>query len=204
MRIFVRFGVNKVRITGGEPLVRKDIDKLITGIREINNELDIALTTNGYLLKQKALKLKQAGLSRITVSLDSIDDSTYTKMNGGKYGPSKTLLALEELDKVGFKKTKINVVVQKGFNDQNFIDVAEYFRDTNKIVRFIEFMDVGNKNNWEKDKVIPASKETFNAPRRGIIDSLYSLDCSNSRIAFAVPVNSIEFLSILFIEFVRI
>ena len=158
LRIFVRFGVNKVRITGGEPLVRKDIDKLITGIREINNELDIALTTNGYLLKQKALKLKQAGLSRITVSLDSIDDSTYTKMNGGKYGPSKTLLALEELDKVGFKKTKINVVVQKGFNDQNFIDVAQYFRDTNKIVRFIEFMDVGNKNNWEKDKVIPASK----------------------------------------------
>ena len=76
LRIFVRFGVNKVRITGGEPLVRKDIDKLITGIREINNELDIALTTNGYLLKQKALKLKQAGLSRITVSLDSIDDFT--------------------------------------------------------------------------------------------------------------------------------
>ena len=148
LRIFVQFGVDKVRITGGEPLVRQDIDKLVAGIREINDELDIALTTNGYLLKQKALKLKQAGLSRITVSLDSIDDFTYTKMNGGKYGPAKTLSAIQELDKIGFKKTKINVVVQKGFNDQNFIDVAEYFRDTNKIVRFIEFMDVGNKNNW--------------------------------------------------------
>ena len=158
VRLFVSLGVEKIRITGGEPLVRKDIEKLIRNIRSLSDELDIALTTNGYLLFEKALELKNAGLSRLTVSLDSIDKDTYIKMNGGKYGPSRTLQAIEEAERVGFTNIKINVVVQKGLNDHNFVDVAEFYRDSKKIVRFIEFMDVGNKNNWKLKDVISSSK----------------------------------------------
>tara|TARA_B100001123_G_C15336268_1_gene1032943 strand:- start:4633 stop:5565 length:933 start_codon:yes stop_codon:yes gene_type:complete len=158
VRLFVNLGVEKIRITGGEPLVRKDIEKLIGNIRSISDKLDIALTTNGYLLFEKALALKNAGLSRLTVSLDSVDKDTYIKMNGGKYGPSRTLQGIEEAERVGFSNIKINVVVQKGLNDHNFVDVAEFYRDSKKIVRFIEFMDVGNKNNWKLKDVISSSK----------------------------------------------
>ena len=158
VRLFVKLGVKKVRITGGEPLVRKDLESLISRINSIDSELDIALTTNGYLLAEKVQNLKDAGLSRLTVSLDSLDDVTYKKMNGKGFGPDKVLNGIKRAEQIGFSPVKINVVVQKGYNDKNFLDVANHFRSSKNIVRFIEFMDVGNKNGWALNKVVPAKE----------------------------------------------
>lgn len=158
VRLFVKLGVKKVRITGGEPLVRKDLESLISRINSIDSELDIALTTNGYLLAEKVQNLKDAGLSRLTVSLDSLDEVTYKKMNGKGFGPDKVLNGIKRAEQIGFSPVKINVVVQKGYNDKNFLDVANYFRNSKNIVRFIEFMDVGNKNGWALNKVVPAKE----------------------------------------------
>ena len=158
VRLFVKLGVKKVRITGGEPLVRKDLESLISRINSIDSELDIALTTNGYLLAEKVQNLKDAGLSRLTVSLDSLDEVTYKKMNGKGFGPDKVLNGIKRAEQIGFSPVKINVVVQKGYNDKNFLDVANHFRSSKNIVRFIEFMDVGNKNGWALNKVVPAKE----------------------------------------------
>ena len=158
VRLFVKLGVKKVRITGGEPLVRKDLESLISRINSIDSDLDIALTTNGYLLAEKVQKLKDAGLSRLTVSLDSLDEITYKKMNGKGFGPDKVLNGIKRAEQIGFSPIKINVVVQKGYNDKNFLDVANHFRSSKNIVRFIEFMDVGNKNGWALNKVVPAKE----------------------------------------------
>ena len=158
VRLFVKLGVKKVRITGGEPLVRKDLESLISRINSIDSELDIALTTNGYLLAEKVQNLKDAGLSRSTVSLDSLDEVTYKKMNGKGFGPDKVLNGIKRAEQIGFSPVKINVVVQKGYNDKNFLDVANHFRSSKNIVRFIEFMDVGNKNGWALNKVVPAKE----------------------------------------------
>lgn len=158
VRLFVKLGVKKVRITGGEPLVRKDLESLISRINSIDSDLDIALTTNGYLLAEKVQNLKDAGLSRLTVSLDSLDEITYKKMNGKGFGPDKVLNGIKRAEQIGFSPIKINVVVQKGYNDKNFLDVANHFRSSKNIVRFIEFMDVGNKNGWALNKVVPAKE----------------------------------------------
>jgi cyclic pyranopterin phosphate synthase len=158
VRLFVKLGVKKVRITGGEPLVRKDLESLISRINSIDSELDIALTTNGYLLAEKVQNLKDAGLSRLTVSLDSLDEVTYKKMNGKGFGPDKVLNGIKRAEQIGFSPVKINVVVQKGYNDKNFLDVANHFRSSKNIVRFIEFMDVGTKNGWALNKVVPAKE----------------------------------------------
>ena len=170
VRLFVKLGVKKVRITGGEPLVRKDLESLISRINSIDSDLDIALTTNGYLLAEKVQNLKDAGLSRLTVSLDSLDEVTYKKMNGKGFGPDKVLNGIKRAEQIGFSPVKINVVVQKGYNDKNFLDVANHFRSSKNIVRFIEFMDVGNRNGWALNKVVPA-KEIFE-----VIDKNFPLE----------------------------
>ena len=170
VKLFVKLGVKKVRITGGEPLVRKDLESLISRINSIDSDLDIALTTNGYLLAEKVQILKDAGLSRLTVSLDSLDEVTYKKMNGKGFGPGKVLLGIKNAEQTGFSPIKINVVVQKGYNDTNFVDVANYFRGSKNVVRFIEFMDVGNRNGWALNKVVPA-KEIFE-----VIDKNFPLE----------------------------
>ncbi len=153
VKIFVSLGVKKVRITGGEPLLRRDLPKLIERIHRIHGVEDIALTTNGTLLKKYAHDLKKAGLSRVSVSLDSLNEERFFEMNGGR-GKVKTVLeGIEKAAEAGLL-VKINMVVQKGKNEQDIVSMAEYFKDKKQILRFIEYMDVGNSNGWRLDDVV--------------------------------------------------
>jgi cyclic pyranopterin phosphate synthase len=153
-RIFVAHGVEKIRITGGEPLVRRDLDQLIGQLREIPGLKDLTLTTNGSLLRFQAQKLKDAGLQRITVSLDSLDDETFRQMNGVGVGVAQVLDGIEAAKEAGLAPIKVNAVVERGVNDHQMVDLARHFKGTGVILRFIEFMDVGNTNGWQLDRVV--------------------------------------------------
>jgi len=155
-RLFVGLGASKLRITGGEPLVRANLPDLINDLAQINGVEDIALTTNGYLLPQYAQQLWDAGLRRLTISLDSLDEGIFKKMTGRPQGPAKTLEGIEIARKIGFDPIKVNVVVQRGVNDHTLVETAEHFKGTGVIVRFIEFMDVGTKNGWDLSQVVPS------------------------------------------------
>ena len=157
-RIFVDLGVNKLRITGGEPLLRTDLPKLVSMLAAIEGAEDLTLTTNGYLLAQQAQALRDAGLKRVTVSLDSLDDDIFKKMNGRGFPPRRVLHGIEKAAEVGLSPLKINAVVQKGVNDHTTVELARYFKGTGHIVRFIEYMDVGNRNGWKWDEVVPAAE----------------------------------------------
>ena len=152
-RLFVGMGVEKIRLTGGEPLLRKDLDVLIGMLSNIDGLEDIALTTNASLLKKSALKLKNAGLTRVNVSLDAIHDETFGKMNGRGTKIKPVLDGIQAASDAGLQ-VKINMVVQKGINDHEVVPMAEYFRHSGHIVRFIEYMDVGNSNGWKFDHVM--------------------------------------------------
>ena len=154
VRIFVELGTTKIRITGGEPLVRADLEQLIKLLSGIKGIEDLTLTTNGYLLKEKARSLKEAGLERITVSLDSLDDEIFGRMNGRGFGVQKVLDSIDEAINVGLTPVKVNTVVQKGVNDGSVIELLKYFKEREVIVRFIEFMDVGNINGWALGEVV--------------------------------------------------
>ena len=164
-RIFVDLGVKKIRLTGGEPLVRNRVEDLVALLVKIEGIEDLTLTTNGYLLSQKAQSLRNAGLQRITVSLDSLDDDVFKEMNGRGFGTKKVLEGIEKAAKVGLHPIKINAVVQKGVNDHTIVDLARNFKGSDCIVRFIEYMDVGNLNGWKLDQVVPAEEiaERINA-----------------------------------------
>ena len=152
--ILVELGVEKVRITGGEPLVRQDVDKLIAMISELEGVNDLAMTTNAYLLKGFAKKLRKAGLKRITVSLDSLDEKVFQEMNGRGFGTAKVLDGISAASEEGFSPIKINSVVKKGVNDHTLIDLARWCREKGHIPRFIEYMDVGTLNGWKLDEVV--------------------------------------------------
>ncbi|MBA3869909.1 MAG: GTP 3',8-cyclase MoaA [Anaerolineae bacterium] len=156
--IIVRLGAVKLRITGGEPLVREQVDKLIGMLSPIDGVDDVTLTTNGFLLPQKAQLLKDAGLNRITVSLDSLDDTVFRKMNGNRSSVQKVLDGIEAAEKAGLQPIKINCVVQRGVNDHTIVDLARWAKDKGYILRFIEYMDVGTKNGWRMDQVVPAQE----------------------------------------------
>ena len=158
VRIFVQLGTDKVRLTGGEPLVRTGVDKLIAMLSKVEGIKDLTLTTNGYLLAQQAQALRDAGLQRVTVSLDSLDDEVFGHMNGRGYEVKRVLDAIEKAQKVGLHPIKVNTVVQKGVNDHTILDLLRYFKGTDVIVRFIEFMDVGNLNGWKLDQVVPSAE----------------------------------------------
>lgn len=153
-RLFVLQGVRKLRITGGEPLLRRNLAHLIAQLSEIEGVEDISLTTNGYLLKDQARDLKQAGLDRITVSLDTVDPDIFEQMSGRKVKLSKILEGIDEANRVGLNPIKINAVVQRNVNCFKVLELAEYFKRRGHIVRFIEFMDVGNQNNWDLKYVV--------------------------------------------------
>jgi cyclic pyranopterin phosphate synthase len=156
--LFVAQGVNKLRITGGEPLLRVDLPTLIGQLAGIAGAEDITLTTNGYLLSQQAQQLADAGLQRITVSLDSLDDEVFKRMNGRGFGTRRVLDGIKRAAEAGLSPIKINAVVQKGVNDHTIVDLARQFKGTGHIVRFIEYMDVGNRNGWKLDEVVSASE----------------------------------------------
>ena len=157
-RIFAALGVVKARLTGGEPLVRSEIEKLVALLAPIPGIADLTMTTNAYLLPQKAAALRSAGLHRLTVSLDTLDDAIFRQMNGRNFGVQRVLDGIAAAENAGFSPIKINAVVQKGVNDHTIVDLARYFRDRGHIVRFIEYMDVGNLNGWRLDEVVPADE----------------------------------------------
>ena len=156
--LFIAQGVNKLRITGGEPLLRVDLPNLIGQLSGIPGADDITLTTNGYLLGQQARQLADAGLHRITVSLDSLDDEVFKQMNGRGFGTRRVLDGIKRAAEAGLSPIKINAVVQKGVNDHTIVDLARRFKGTGHIVRFIEYMDVGNRNGWKLDEVVSAAE----------------------------------------------
>ena len=153
VRIFKERGITKVRLTGGEPLLRKNLEHLIEQIAAIGG-LDIALTTNGSLLSRKARALRDAGLDRVTVSLDAIDDATFQKMNDADFPVAKVLEGIEAAAAAGLAPVKINMVVKRGLNEHAILPMARHFRGSGHIVRFIEFMDVGSTKGWRMDDVI--------------------------------------------------
>jgi len=150
---FVSLGVKKIRITGGEPLLRKDLHKLVKQIWAIDGVEDVALTTNGLLLHNYAESLYDAGLRRLNISLDALDPSIFGKMNGRGIEPDLILKNIDAAVAMGFK-VKVNMVVQKGVNDGEILPMAEYFKDRNVTLRYIEFMDVGNDNGWSLNQVV--------------------------------------------------
>ncbi len=155
-RVFVSLGTRKLRITGGEPLVRSDLPELIEQLAAIPGVDDIALTTNGHLLEKFAGPLARAGLRRATVSLDSHDPAVFKQMSGGASAPERVLAGIDAAVAAGLGPIKINCVVQRGVNDHTFVELAARFRGTGQIVRFIEYMDVGTANGWELAQVVPA------------------------------------------------
>jgi GTP 3',8-cyclase len=156
-RVFVAHGVKKIRLTGGEPLVRRELEKLIAMLAAIDG-LDLTLTTNGSLLTQKAHALAEAGLKRVTVSLDSLDNAVFQAMNDVGFPVARVLAGIEAAAAAGLTPVKVNMVVKRGVNDDSILDMARFFRGTGHILRFIEYMDVGHTNGWRLDEVVPAAE----------------------------------------------
>lgn len=152
--LFVELGVNKVRLTGGEPLLRRELPKLVGMLATLDGLDELALTTNGIFLKRFAGALREAGLDRLTVSVDSLDDTVAGKMNGRGVSVVNALEGIEAAREAGFDDIKINVVVQKGVNDHTVLDLVAYFKEHGCVVRFIEYMDVGNRNDWSPREVV--------------------------------------------------
>lgn len=157
-RIFTGLGVEKIRLTGGEPLVRRDIEQLIGMLAPLPGLKDLTLTTNGALLTRKAQALKDAGLQRVTVSLDSLDNSVFKAMNDVDFPVEKVLDGIEAARAAGLWPIKVNMVVQRGVNENSILPMARYFKDAGIILRFIEYMDVGTTNGWRLDDVVSAAE----------------------------------------------
>jgi cyclic pyranopterin phosphate synthase len=161
-RVFVAHGVQKIRLTGGEPLLRKHLERLVAMLRNLptldGKPLDLTLTTNGALLAKKAQALKDAGLDRVTVSLDSLDDANFKRMNDADFPVSQVLDGIDAAHKAGLGPIKINMVVKKGVNDHEILAMARHFKNTPYILRFIEYMDVGSSNGWRMDEVLPSDQ----------------------------------------------
>ncbi len=156
--VFADLGVRKLRLTGGEPLMRRDVERLVAMLREVDGIDDIALTTNGSLLARKAQSLADAGLDRVTVSLDSIDDEVFRAMNDVDFPVEKVLTSIDAAAAAGLGPIKINAVIKRGLNDDGLLEMAEHFRGTGHILRLIEFMDVGTTNGWRLDDVVGAQE----------------------------------------------
>ncbi len=167
--IFQKLGVKKVRITGGEPLLRKQIECLVASLAQIPN-LELSMTTNGSLLPQKAGLLRDAGLERVSISLDSLDDDVFKAMNDVDVPVRVVLDGIESAERVGLAPIKINMVVKRGVNEESILPMAKHFRASGHILRFIEFMDVGSTNSWRLDDVVPASEIVKR------IDSIFPLE----------------------------
>ncbi|HJU26857.1 MAG TPA: GTP 3',8-cyclase MoaA [Rhodanobacteraceae bacterium] len=157
-RVFVALGVRKLRITGGEPLLRRDLPELVARLARIRGVEDLALTTNGALLPRHAQALKDAGLQRITLSLDSLDPDIYARMAGGRGEVTEALAAIDAAERAGFGAMKINCVVLRGVNEDGVLELAARLRGTPHVLRFIEYMDVGTLNGWRADRVVPGAE----------------------------------------------
>jgi GTP 3',8-cyclase len=157
-RVFATLGTQKIRLTGGEPLLRKNIVRLVAMLRDALPAVDLTLTTNGSALKAHARALRDAGLDRVTVSLDSLDDATFRAMNDADFPVAKVLEGIEAASAAGLGPIKVNMVVKRGVNDEQVVEMARHFRGSGHIVRFIEFMDVGSTNGWRMDDVVASAE----------------------------------------------
>jgi cyclic pyranopterin phosphate synthase len=165
-RLHVMLGVRKLRITGGEPLLRRNLSALVGALAAIDGVEDLALTTNGVLLERHAAPLRRAGLQRVTVSLDSLDEDVFARMNGGRREAARVLAGIRVAGAAGFADIKINVVVQRGVNEHTLMDLLEHFRGTGCTVRMIELMDVGTRNAWRLEQVVPSAELVQRVHRR--------------------------------------
>lgn len=156
VRILAGLGVVKIRVTGGEPLLRPNLEALVGRLAGVEGIDDLAMTTNGYLLAQHAGPLRESGLDRVTVSLDAVDEETFHEMSGREFGLPEALEGIEAAREAGLDPVKVNMVVRRGVNDDRVLEMARRFKGTDVIVRFIEYMDVGTLNGWSLDDVVPS------------------------------------------------
>jgi GTP 3',8-cyclase len=200
-RLFVDLGVKKVRLTGGEPLLRPNLSELVGELTALDGVQDVALTTNAVLLAQHAAELKANGLRRITVSLDSLDPEIFRNMSGGFAERDRVLEGIQAALDAGLTPIKINAVVQRGVNDHTVLDMVERFRGSPVIVRFIEYMDVGNRNHWSLDRVVPSRElverigtrwplHAVEENYRGEVAERYAFDDGNGEIGFISSVTN--------------
>jgi len=198
-RLFASLGARKIRLTGGEPLLRRDLDELVRMLAAVDGIEDIALTTNGLLLRQYGRALYEAGLRRVNISLDALDPDIFGRMNGRGIGPEPILANIDFAVEIGFE-VKVNMVVQKGMNEGEILPMAEYFRNRNITLRFIEFMDVGNDNGWSHDKVVTKREmlrmlqqvyalEPENRSHYGEVAAYYRYGDGEARIGFITSVS---------------
>ena len=199
-KILVPMGVSKIRLTGGEPLLDKNVAHLVEKINQIEGIEDLALTTNATLLKKKAQDLANAGLDRITISLDSIDQEVFYKMNGNRGNVVDVMEGIEAAEKAGLFPIKINTVIQRGVNEHTMMNLLEHFKGSGHIVRLIEFMDVGNQNNWNLKDVVTAKElldmiqdkwpvSPVNESYRGEVAKRYSYNDGSGEIGFITSVS---------------
>jgi cyclic pyranopterin phosphate synthase len=198
-RLFVQLGVRKLRLTGGEPLLRQGIEDLIGDLTTLPGVEDIALTTNGVLLAQHAAALRAAGLQRVTVSLDSLDPAIFARMAGDLGTPAEVLDGIEAARRAGLAPIKLNAVIQRGVNDHTALDLVERFRGTDIVLRFIEYMDVGNRNDWRAEQVVPSRElmariaarwplQAVDAGYRGEVAQRYAFEDGQGEIGFVSSV----------------
>ena len=201
VRAFVRLGVRKLRLTGGEPLLRKRLPDLVRRLAVIPGLEDIALTTNGVVLAQQAQALHDAGLRRITVSLDALDPEVFAEMSGRRGQVGEVLAGIDAAVAAGFKRLKINTVVQRGVNEGQVVPLLERFRGTGHVVRFIEFMDVGDSNDWRLERMVPSSVlrdriaarwplHPVQADYRGEVAERYGFDDGGGEVGFVSSVST--------------
>lgn len=196
-RVFATLGVVKLRITGGEPLVRPGLPDLIGDLTGLPGIEDVALTTNGVLLAQQAAPLSAAGLKRVTVSLDSLDPAVFATLSGGFGSVEEVLQGIEAARSAGLNPVKVNTVVQRGVNDQGLLALLERFRGSGVIVRFIEYMDVGNRNDWDRTQVLPSQELLARISARWPLEPLepaYAGEVAR-RYAFADGAGEVGFIS---------
>jgi len=196
-RAFVSLGVHKLRLTGGEPLLRRELPQLVRMLRVIPGMDDLALTTNGVLLPRFAAALREAGLMRLTVSLDTLDPQTFRRLSGGRGEVDQVLAGIAAAESAGFERIKLNCVVMRDVNDTQVIDLLERFRGTAHIVRFIEYMDVGTMNHWSGELVVPSAELIARIERRWplrALDPNYRGEVAE-RYAFADGGGEIGFIS---------
>ena len=201
VRAFVRLGTRKLRLTGGEPLLRKRLPELVRRLAAVPGLDDIALTTNGVLLAQQAQALRDAGLRRITVSLDALDPQVFADMSGRRGRVEDVLAGIDAAVAAGFSRLKINAVVQRGVNEGEVLPLVERFRGTGHVVRFIEFMDVGDSNDWRRDRMVPSSAlrdaigarwplHPLQADYRGEVAERYGFDDCGGEVGFVSSVSA--------------
>ena len=201
-QLLIGLGAVKIRLTGGEPLVRNNVEQLGSMLSKLPGLKDLTMTTNGYLLPQKAQLLKDAGLDRISISLDSLDEETFKVMNGRGFSTNKVIDGISAAEEAGFSPLKINSVVQRDVNDSSILGMARYFKERGHTVRFIEYMDVGNLNCWNLDQVVPAEEivskidaemplEPINNNYRGEVASRYKYKDGSGEIGIISSVTNL-------------